>query len=102
MLRKTCGLKPQGAWENFERLGGTQGGWNALEKAVREWTNTKDNPPPDGRIHLDEIYRVSGLKAQPIRFGTFLPPPVFFGRYMESGRHFHHRLPMVGRRTQLN
>lgn len=91
----------EGARRNFERLGGTPGGFYALEKAVRNWINTKDNPPPDGRIRLDEVRRVAKLKAHPVRLSTFLPPATFFERYMEPQLLFHHRLPQVGRRAQL-
>jgi hypothetical protein len=86
----------------FERLGGTPGGFYALEKAVREWVNTKDNPPPDGRIYLDEVRRIAKLKEHPVWLRTFLPPAMFFGRYMEPHILFHHRMPQVGRRAQLN
>jgi hypothetical protein len=92
----------EGTRQRFERLGGTLSGLYALEKAVREWVNTKDNPPPDGYIHLDEVRRVSKLKAYPVRLRTFLPPVMFFERYMEPPLLFHHRLPQVGRRAQLN
>ncbi len=91
-----------GTRERFERLGGTPSGLYALEKAVREWVNTKDNPPPDGHIHLAEVRRVAKLKTHPVRLRTFLPPITFFERYMEPQLLFHHRLPQVGRRAQLN
>jgi hypothetical protein len=92
----------EGAYTRFLRLGGTPGGWHDLEKAVRNWVNTKDNPPPDGHISLEEVYRVTKLKAHPVRLHTFLPPTMFFERYLEPHRIFHHRLPQVGRRAQLN
>jgi hypothetical protein len=90
-----------GARLRFERLGGTSGGWSALEKAVRKWVNTKDNPPPDGHISLEEVRRITKLKAYPVRLHTFLPRVTFFERYMEPHRLFNHRLPQVGRRAQL-
>lgn len=88
-----------GAIACFERLGGTPAGWISLEKRVREWTNIKNNPPPDGRIFLDHIY--SAAKLSPLRLRRLLAPATFFDRYMDRKRLFHHCLPQVGQRTQL-
>jgi hypothetical protein len=85
----------------FEKLGGTQDGWHALEKEVRRWVNFKNYPAPEGQIYLDEVRRIAKLKAHPVRLQTFLPPAQFFERYMQPNRLFHHRLPQVGRRAQL-
>lgn len=41
-------------------------------------------------------------KSKPVGLHTFLPPAAFFSRYMEPNLLFHHRLPQVGRRAQLN
>lgn len=90
-----------GAYTRFLRLGGTVGGWRALERAVREWTNIKNNPPPQGRISLDDVRHVAKLKAHPVQLKTFLPPVTFFAPYLDQNRLFHHRLPQVGRRREL-
>jgi len=90
-----------GAYTRFLRLGGTVGGWRALERAVRDWTNTKNNPPPKGRISLDDVRHVAKLKAHPVQLKTFLPPVTFFAPYLDQNRLFHHRLPQVGRRREL-
>jgi hypothetical protein len=88
-----------GAITWFERLGGTPAGWISLEKQVREWTNSKNNPSPDGRIFLDNIY--DAAKLSPVRLQRLLAPLTFFERYMDRNRLFHHCLPQVGQRTQL-
>lgn len=90
-----------GAYTRFLRRGGTVDGWRALERAVREWTNSKNNPPPEGRISLDYVRRVAKLKAHPVQLKAFLPPVTFFAPYLEQNRLFHHRLPQIGRRAEL-
>jgi hypothetical protein len=85
----------------FARLAGTTSGWYALEKAVREWINTKDNPPPKGCISLEHIQSIAKLKPYPVRLRRFLPPVTFFEPYLDQNRLFHHCLPHVGRRGQL-
>lgn len=90
-----------GAQTRFLRRGGTVNGWRALDRAVREWTNTKTNPPPEGRISLEDVRHVSKLKAHPVQLKTFLPPVTFFAPYLEQNRLFHHRLPQIGRRSEL-
>lgn len=65
----------EGAYDRFLRLGGTLGGWYSLEKAVREWVNTKCVPPPDGHIYLEEVRHIAKLKAHPVRLHTFRPLP---------------------------
>jgi hypothetical protein len=41
-------------------------------------------------------------KSKPVGLHTFLPPAAFFSRYIEPHLLFHHRLPQVGRRAELN
>jgi hypothetical protein len=91
-----------GAYTRFLRLGGTPSGWHALYRAVRDWTNTKNNPPPDGHISLEHVRRAAKVKAHPVRLYTFLPPVTFFAPYLASNRLFHHRSPQVGRSVELN
>jgi energy-coupling factor transporter ATP-binding protein EcfA2 len=85
----------------FARLAGTTSGRYALEMAVREWINTKDNPPPKGRISLEHVRSIAKLKPYPVGLRRFLPPVTFFEPYLDHSRLFHHCLPHVGRRAQL-
>jgi hypothetical protein len=61
----------EGIRARFEHIGGTDLGWFALNKAVREvWTCYHDVPAPDGRITLKELYaaalwhRLQGLPEE--------------------------------------
>lgn len=91
----------QSIFARFERIGGTRGGWKRLCLAARSWIENRNDPPPDGRVSLEDVRRAAGLRAHPVKLHTFLPPSAFFERYTLEGRLFHHRSPLVGRRAEL-
>lgn len=88
-------------YARFERMSGTPAGWSRLEKMVRLWAQSQEHPTPNGRILLDDIRQVCGLKVRPVRLKTFLPPSVYFEKYLNPDHLFFHGYPLVGRRSQL-
>ena len=69
-------------WEHnyykfVNRLGGTEGGWNSLKKATREWTLKRNEPPPDGKIYFHHVKKAA-LWFEPKPLNQNFPVPKDF------------------------
>ena len=67
-----------GIRRRFERIGGTETGWNSLNAALSEWVYYRNEPAPDGEITLDNIktaakwdLTTSALSTSPVSVRRF-------------------------------
>jgi hypothetical protein len=73
-----------------------------LIEAHRAKIRHRENQAGFEKINSQVNELIHEIKAQEVRLHTFLQPTQFFEHYLKPHRIFHHRLPQVGRRIQLN